>query len=491
MYSDLDKKIVEETIVLFDLKNLQNNKFYEYFSVFHFTCEKTRNKPNLSYEEAKAEVKKDIEVMVKEFIQGKKENFYNINEQKSKEIESIFKQIKLKINFNSNPKILNDGAFYTFSEGNFAVYNDKFFNKSLELKSGKEYKFDSVIQLDNKDLIFLAYGQLLIYRPQNGNYVQIQTIDETRAGYKLQNSYSGCFASPKAYIPTFIKKISGNRFICVSNYGYKIYSLNEKNEYSTILIEAYSRGLKMIHELDKTNFIFCSEIFCGASLGGPEHNIIIIDKIQLKEITNNEKIDKLKQTEDTDYYDGDFSYYRGQKPKYITKEDAKRAIESLKLTHVSHQIFEYSQYGKYHNIKSYVVLKNKYFVVCIDNKILIFDLISNEQLRRYQLLIDGKENLFKPGLNLKKWICQEDNEFFICINGNIILFELTNDIELKIINQLYFPEISNLKVLSDKKNSFYDDGKKEDYSIEKSYTIFDKYDEEKEDKKNYIVSIYE
>ena len=87
MYSDLDKKIVEETIVLFDLKNLQNNKFYEYFSVFNFTCKKTRNNPNLSYEEAKEEVKKDIEVMVKEFVQGKKENFYNINEQKSKEIK--------------------------------------------------------------------------------------------------------------------------------------------------------------------------------------------------------------------------------------------------------------------------------------------------------------------------------------------------------------------------------------------------------------------
>ena len=94
-------------------------------------------------------------------------------------------------------------------------------------------------------------------------------------------------------------------------------------------------------------------------------------------------------------------------------------------------MFVFKKYGEFHNIKSYVVLKNKYFVVSIDNKVLIFDLISNEQLRRYELLIDREKNLYKPGLNLKKWICQDDNEFFIYLNGNIILFELTNDIELK------------------------------------------------------------
>ena len=41
---------------------------------------------------------------------------------------------------------------------------------------------------------------------------------------------SGCRVFPKSYSAQFIKEISGNRFILVSNYGYKIYSLNEKNE---------------------------------------------------------------------------------------------------------------------------------------------------------------------------------------------------------------------------------------------------------------------
>ena len=77
-------------------------------------------------------------------------------------------------------------------------------------------------------VFFNANGILLIYRLQNGNYVQTQTIYETRAGYYLQMSYAGCSSVEKIYSPEFIKKISDNRFICVSNYGFKIYSLNEK-----------------------------------------------------------------------------------------------------------------------------------------------------------------------------------------------------------------------------------------------------------------------
>ena len=350
-----------------------------------------------------------------------------------------------------------------------------------------------MILLENKDFVFLSSGQLLIYRFQNGNYVHTQTIQENRAGYELQNSYSGCMGFPKAYEPKFIKAISGNRFICVNNYGYKIYSLNEKNEYSTILIEAYYEGIKMIHELDSNNFIFCTDKYCGASLGGPEHNIIIIDKIYLKNIEDSGKEDRLKKAENKNYYDGNHSYYGYQKkPIYITKEDAKRAIESLKFTANNQQIFELSQYGVFHYFRSYVVLKNKYFVVSIDDEIIIFDLMLCKQLKRYELLIELEDYLFKAVIDLKKWICKDDNEFFICTKGNIILFKLTDDIQLKIINQSYFPEIKNLKILSKEKNKFYDDSKEEKYSLEEHmFYRFDEYKEEQRDKKICTVTIYE
>ena len=419
----------KETIVIFDLKNLKKYMFNEYYNLSQLIFEKEKNEPNKSKEEIEVEIKKEIKQNINEFIKGIKDKYYNIDENKSKELESIFKQIKLKVVFNSSPKMINNEIFY--------------------------------IQLDNKDLVFFnENGILLIYKLQNENYVQKQIIYETRAGYQCQMDSGGCCSSgEKYYFPEFIKKISDNRFICVSNYGFKIYSLNEKNEYSAILIEEYYEGIKLIHELDNNNFIFCTEINYSANMCSPSHNEIIIAKIKLKDLANVEKEKRLKKV-NKNYY----NYY--EEPIDKQKENAKKAIESLKLTAESKPIYYFNKNGKTPTIKNYVVLKNKYFVVSIDNTLIIFDLISNEQLKIYELLINGEDNLYFGGLNLKKWICQEDNKFFICINGNFILFELTNDIELKIINQSYFPYIRNLKILSENNNQFYDDFQKENYMLQ-------------------------
>ena len=59
-------------------------------------------------------------------------------------------------------------------------------------------------------------------------------------------SCSGCYVYPKTYEALYIKEISGNRFICVSNYGFKIFALNNKNEYSLVLIEIYHDSIKKI-----------------------------------------------------------------------------------------------------------------------------------------------------------------------------------------------------------------------------------------------------
>ena len=94
----------------------------------------------------------------------------------------------------------------------------------------------SVIQLDNQDLILFSEDELIIYRYINHKFVLVQKINDNKAGYKMQMAHSGCMGYPKSYKAKFVKEISGNRFILVSNYGYKIYSLNEKNEYIITLL---------------------------------------------------------------------------------------------------------------------------------------------------------------------------------------------------------------------------------------------------------------
>ena len=259
------------------------------------------------------------------------EKYYKINNEKEKELEEKFKQMKLRVNFNSNPKILRDGMFYTISQGCFTVYNEKHFNKLYEIKFEENYGITSAIQLDNKDLVFFSKNYLYIFRLKDDKYYLFQKIEESKVGYVQQYSHSGCMRYPKSFMAESIKEISGNRFVCISNYGFKIYSLNEKNEYSIVLLEAYYGRIKTIHELDKNTFIFCTQIECGASLGGPAHNILKIHKINLEEITRFEKDQKLKKLKEKDYDEYDFGYfgYRDQKPaKKITYEEKRNVHKS-------------------------------------------------------------------------------------------------------------------------------------------------------------------
>ena len=72
-----------------------------------------------------------------------------------------------------------------------------------------------------------------------------------------------------------------------------------------------------IYELDKDNFIFCSKIDCDDSMSGPAHNILILERIQLKEISQKEKDAKLKEIEYCENYHE--KYY--DRPKKKRKKD--------------------------------------------------------------------------------------------------------------------------------------------------------------------------
>ena len=181
---------------------------------------------------------------------------YKIDKEKAKELESKFLQAKQKINFDNKPKILRDGKLYVISKGCLFIYDNMLFNKLHEIKLQYNCNDASVIQLDNQDLIILLGNTLIIYRLIKNNFVQVQEINDNKVGYPTQTEVLGCERYTKIYSAEFIKEISGNRFILISNYGYKIYSLNEKNEYILTLLEDYHKGLKTIIELDKNNFIF-------------------------------------------------------------------------------------------------------------------------------------------------------------------------------------------------------------------------------------------
>ena len=452
MYSDFDQTIKEDVIVLSHLKNGYEDHFNEFISSWAKIREKKDKQKNKAEEEIKKEVEKEIYDEKEKLSKESFEKYYKIEKGKDKELEKKFKSFKSKIQ-SKGINYLDKGKFWSFSNNLFTIFDSITFKKIYEIKFNEKESVNSVIELDNNDLVFMItmklesndndfgfYSRqrndafcLFIYRLQNEKYILFQIIEEDQTGYKTQKSYSGCFAYPKSFELNNIKKLSCNKIMSISNYGIRIYALNEKKEYSMILMDIHSRGLEQIYEIDENNLIFCTSIHIGASLGGPDHDYLMIEKVNLRNITK--------------------------------KEVSEKNISSLKLISDCNELLEYSTYGGYHYFSNLIIIKQKYFIIMIDYNLLVFDLSTGKQMVRYKIVKKGEKNLYYDDIiEIGKWNNINDNEFFMNIQGDITLFELddTNGITLKIIAYSYFPNIKNL-IKIENQNNFY--SKKDDHIL--------------------------
>ena len=488
---DIEKK--HERIDISDLKEIDPNEVYPYPEL----------RPRKDYDDFKGseEEKKKLEEEEKKKIIEKKSQIknkslglhYNINEEKKKELESTFRQMKLKIELSGKPQILRDGKIISLSTEGFTIYDSVLFKKIAEIKLEQPIKPEFAIELDNGDLIIACKNdddnmynyQLLVYRFKDQQYFLLQKIKEGGLGLTAKYYITGHCSYSRQYHKldykiSELKKISGNRFFCLSNTGLKMYSLNEKNEYSLVLIEDELEDLGMIHEVNENKFIFSvQKVHTNYFYSTIE---MYLGTIELKNATKEELDKKLALVKEKGYQSGKkggychkynmfgFPIFRG--PEVEEKEEIqvnfddelKKIIESLKY---SCSIKATQKYNSNSNLQlsDSIIIKNKYLIIVIGVNILIIDLNEGKELKTYELLIDGifegNDSLFMPDrIEMKKWCSAEDNQFIFIIGKNAILVELTeveNDIQLKILNYSYFPNImnsQNLKILSEKNNKF-------------------------------------
>ena len=501
-------KVKHEIIILSDLKEIDKYEIQEYPDM-------NPSKNDYYFKGSDEEKKKLDEEEKKEAIEKKKklknkslDLHYKIDNTKKKELETNFAQIKLKINLSGKPQILSQGKIATLSKESCIIYDSAFFKKLNEIKFEKDVEPIFAIELDNGDLVFACKKDdpiynydLLIYRLKDQNYFLIQKIKEGGLGFPAKYYITGHCSYSRQYHKlnyeiSNLKKISGNRFICLSDYGIKMYSLNEKNEYSLVLLNEELQDIKMIEEINENKFLFgIQEVrndYFSKSI------VMFVGMFELKNATKEELDKKLSILKEKGYQSGKkggychkynmfgFPIFRGREEeeeneennKDLYDDEIKKIIESLKFScSILKGVNRYNSYDMI-QLSGNVILKKKYYIMILGNNFFVYDLQKGKELKRYEILIDGifneKDSLFIPErLDIKKWNNDEDNEFILILGKNVILFELVegqNDsIKLNILNNSYFPNIMKrrrLQNLSDKNNKFC-------YLGEESHSFFE------------------
>ena len=464
LYKNFDERIDHEIIVLSNSTEKEDNFIsyeYEYFPSWSKIRKKEKEEKEKTKEEIKKKVEKEIFEEKEKLNKQSLEKYYKIEEKKNQELEKFFKTPKLKV-YLSDAHFLGNGEICGKSGNKYIIYDTNYFNKLFEIELDKKDNIKSVIELDNKDLIFFykikinnswKYEyELLIYRLKDKKYSLLQKIKEDRKGYKIQKSCSGCEVYSKNFCLEWIKKLSNNRFMSISNYGIRLYSLNNNNQYSLVLMDTHLERIDKIYEINENSYIFCTNKHYGASLRREDYDYLLIEKVE--NIKKNELEKKTNQLNEKE------RRYFKEKEKYDIKE-FEEIISSLKLTNFSKKLFEYCTLRGSHEFSNFIILKEKYFIILVDNHLLLFNLSYNSLIKRYTFLKYGEKNLYiNKFYNIRKWNSVNDNEFLLIEEDNITLFELNESnlkekiiINLKIIGYYYLSNASYL--LTDEDNRFY------------------------------------
>ena len=334
------------------------------------------------------------------------------------------------------------------------IYENKKFNILSKLTF--DFEITSVIQLNNNDIIVLAgekYANIHIYRLINNKYYIFQNILEDRNGYVLEYESRGCFKCEKEFQLEWIKKLSKNKFMTISNYGFKIYSLNENNKYSLILMDTHEQGITKIYEINEKNFIFYIDRYIdGGWRSRYSHNYLLLEKVKLvifKTNDINKKLNAIKKGDSDDHF---------EKKRKLKENEIKKIFESLKFKHFKRKMYRYVA-KTIREFSDFVILKQKFLIIMVDFNILIFDILEGKKLKKYSILEEEENNLYKSkNIKIKKWNNINNDEFIMIEKGNIFLFELNEnspkDIELKIIAYSYCPDINGLIKIGEE-NRFY------------------------------------
>ena len=312
-----------------------------------------------------------------------------------KNLDKLFKNARLKLYVSGKVFSLTYDKIAIISYDNLKIFETKFYTVICKIELKIERIINAII-LDNNDLILLIKSSYSSKKKENKYYIQIyklenekynlyQKIDDDKEGYHHKETCNGSYIFGSNYSLNNIKKLSENRFMTISNYGFKIYSLiQENNEYKYLytLINEYDlyEDIKNIYEINDNEIIIIN-IYLSGNRFFP-YTICLMDKFN------------------------------------INKNDLEKRV--------------YKEVNNTLNISNYVILSKKLFIIAFGNTILILDIPKETIIKSFSLLS------YYRSFQLYNYKYLGDNIFLLNNEANFYLFEfLEKSNELDIIGYLY------------------------------------------------------
>ena len=271
------------------------------------------------------------------------------------------------------------------------IYETKSYQKIQEIQNEeKEETIEKMFELDNNDLILISKTnpdirkskyKIKIYSLKNEKYELFQVIDDDNNGYemKIKKKLGITQRKHKIYYKlNDIIKLTQNKFIAVSDLGFKIYSLSNediKSKYTLCFmykneVYDYIKYIYPVNENELIIFYYTKNFSLNFFI--PGNDTLDIEKF---DIINNKKI------------------------KNIFHKKRNQLFDSFPLS-------------------NFIIIKNKYLVIIIIGSFYIFDIIKGE--KKFVIFSSVKYDVYGNLLNLKSI---SDDIFILIQNGRFVFIQ--------------------------------------------------------------------
>ena len=296
-------------------------------------------------------------------------------------------------------KLKEEGILFEMKNGKIGIiskslkiYETRSFQIIQEIKNEERETIKKMFELDNNDLILIStkrseipdikYNYIIkIYRLKNEKYELFQIIDDDNNGYQIKiKKMLGITKRSKKILYNLndIVRLSQNKFITVSDLGFKIYSLSNNDINSKYTL--YFTYKNEIH--DHIKYIYPIN----------ENELIIIY------YTNNYSLNF--------FIPGNYSF---DIEKFDIKKNKKiKNIYNKKRNHLRDSI----------SYSNFIIIKSKYLVIIIMGSFYIFDIIKGD--KKFVISPSWNDDVYG---NLYNWESINDDIFLLIQNKQFIFIQ--------------------------------------------------------------------